>query len=136
MKIPFLLSCFIISINAWTQVTEHITISKEPQEKDFFPFIEGVYKDEIALEKLGSKQGIQTPLGWQVQSFQIGYSSGINYKILPINSRIIPDTVLLEIKKSCLNEQIYLTRIRAIDGLGIEHEMIPMTLIPIWKEND
>lgn len=136
MKTLFLLSGLLFSTMLWSQETERITLKKTVSEKDYFPFIEGIYRDEIPLEKLGSKAGLQTPLGWEVLSFQLGYSTGSLYKTITINARNIPDSILIEIRKNCLNEQIYFTHIRARDNAGMLYEMVPMTLIPTWKDDE
>lgn len=136
MKTLLLLSSLLLGFVTCSQETERVVIRKVLEEKDFFPSIEGVYRDEIPLEKLGSKAGIQTPLGWEVISFRLGYPSGATYKIVTINAQNIPDSTLLEIRKSCLNEQIHFTQIRAKDPSGVIYELIPMTLIPTWKDDE
>ena len=136
MKKLFLLSICFISFVVFAQKVEHISVQKKYKESDYFPSIEGCFSDKIPIEKLGSTNGIVTPLGWKGISYKLGYSHGSTYKTIDFQTNTIPDSVVVEISNSCLGEQIYFTDIRARDPHNIIRTLVPMSLVPILKKDE
>lgn len=127
-----------LSVSFLIQAQEKVSvrIEKEYRDGEVFPFIEGVYTGEIPINKLGSLYGIQSNSDWKIYSFKLNYSSGSMYKSIWIKSNVIPDTLIADLYKNALFEQIYITEIKAIDPKGIVHVLTPMTLIPIEREEN
>ncbi|TNE52762.1 MAG: hypothetical protein EP338_14075 [Bacteroidetes bacterium] len=135
MKTSLLASIFsLLSGLFLAQETEHIQLGKKKEAHEIFPSIAGHFKDEIPIEKLGDLEGIRASQGWEVLSFKIGYPKGSGYRSLQIKGKQVPDSVVVDIRKSCLNEQVFFTEIKALSPKGKEHILYPMSLIPVLYE--
>jgi hypothetical protein len=124
------LCCFL----SYGQEIEHISLNKI-KSSNALPSIANVYFGNISIEKLASVNGIEIQNGLKVVSFTIEYPSGAGFKSLTINSNQIPEDVIFDIRKSCLNEQIFFTNIKAMNHES-KYFIIPsMNLTPILNEN-
>jgi hypothetical protein len=119
----------------YSQEVEKISIKKEIVESDYYPNIENYYQGRIPFSKFSSISGIQTNVGWEIKSFDINFISGRDYEIFSVNSNKIPDTLLVKIHQSSLNQIVFFTNIEARDTLNTRHILNNMSLIPYKDEN-
>ena len=136
-SILVLLLLFNIQINfqLYSQEIERIQIGKSLNENNIFPTIEGVHDGEIFIEKLGSVNGLQTINGLKIISFHLEFPYGAGTKSFDLNSNLIPDSIVLDIRKSCLNEPIFITKIKAINDKNEIYLLQSMKLIPKLNED-
>ncbi|MES2587682.1 MAG: hypothetical protein V4622_01805 [Bacteroidota bacterium] len=120
----------------FSQEINTIHLEKKRNERDYYPQIEGYFLGEIPILKLGSLDGLTTKVGWKIISFEMDYAAGRDYKNQRIFSNVIPDSIIIEITQSAMNEQIFFTKIMAKDELNVLHLLNSMTLIPIKKEDE
>jgi hypothetical protein len=133
MKLLMFLNLFFV-LPSFSQVKETIVLKKE--NAYIIPNIEGVSDGEISILKLGSKNGLQAPNNIQITSFLLEYPSGSGFKSIQVLNNIIPDTTLIDIRKSCLNEQLFFTNIRALSSEKIQLILPSISLIPILKDEE
>ena len=55
--------------------------------------------------------------------------------MVDLNSNLIPDSIVLDIRKSCLNEPIFITKIKAINDKNEIYLLQSMKLIPKLNED-
>lgn len=119
---------------SFSQEKETIVLQKE---SDFLiSNIEGVSDGEISILKLGSKNGLQAPNNLRITSFLLEYPSGSTFKSIQIFGHQIPDSNLIDIRKSCLNEQLFFTNIRALSPENKQFILPSISLIPILKDEE
>jgi hypothetical protein len=135
-RIFHILILFFISGNFYAQKIESIQLKKTTVESDYYPQIEGFFQGEIPIIKLGSLDGFITKIGWKILSFEMNYISGRDYKTQRIYSNVIPDSIIVDISQNSMNEQIFFSKIMAIDDLKVAHLLNSMTLIPIKKQDE
>lgn len=123
-----------IALVSFSQEKETIVLQKE--NTFIIPNIEGVSDGEISIIKLGSKNGLQAPDNIRITSFLLEYPSGSTFKSIKIVSNQIPDSILIDIRKSCLNEQLFFTNIRALSRENKQLILPSISLIPILKDEE
>ena len=126
---------FLIPFVFIAQNKETISIGKE-NNTFIHPTIGGVFEGEIRLEKLGTLEGIQVNDTLKVVEYVIEFPSGSSYKSIKVLSNLIPDSILLDLRKSCLNELIFITSIRAKNNSNKIYAMPSMALIPKLNEDE
>lgn len=119
---------------SFSQEKETIVLQKE--QAFIIPTIEGISDGKISLVKLGSKNGLQAPDDHKVTSFLLEYPSGASFKSVQLLTNQIPDSILIDIRKSCLNEQLFFTNIRAISRDHKQVILPSISLIPILEEDE
>lgn len=130
MKMRLILSFLLVFQFVNCQITETIELKKELKEQDYLPRIEGVFTGEIDILRLGSKNGIVTNCDWVISSFKINYPCGRDYLSVPVNSKVIPENIILDLVKCALKEQVFITEIIALDAENKRHILPSMLLIP------
>lgn len=133
MKLLMFLNLFLAFVS-FSQEKETIILHKE--NTFIIPNVEGVSDGEISIVKLGSKNGLQAPNNIQITSFLLEYPSGATFKSVQILSNQIPDSILIDIRKSCLNEQLFFTNIRALSSENKQLILPSISLIPILKDEE
>lgn len=123
-----------VALVSFSQEKETIVLNKE--NAFIIPNIEGVSDGEISILKLGSKNGLQAPNNIRITSFLLEYPSGSTFKSIKILSNQIPDSTLIDIRKSCLNEQLFFTNIRALSQENKQLVLPSISLIPILKDEE
>lgn len=123
-----------LAFASFSQEKETIVLQKE--NAFIIPNIEGVSNGEISIIKLGSKNGLQAPNNIRITSFLLEYPSGSTFKSIKIFSNQIPDSTLIDIRKSCLNEQLFFTNIRALSSENKQLVLPSISLIPILKDEE
>lgn len=124
-----------LNFQLYSQEIERIQIGKSLIQNNIFPTIDGIHDGEIYYEKLASIKGIQTIEDLKIISFQIEYPFGAGTKSININSNLIPDSIVLDIRKSCLNEAVFITQIKAINTKNELFILQSMKLIPKLNED-
>ncbi len=135
-QLNLLLLLFMFSVNVFSQEIKTIRLEKTYNERDYYPQIEGFFQGKIPIFKLGSLDGLTTKAGWEIVSFEMDYAAGRDYKNQRIFSNVIPDSIIVEITQSAMNEEIFFTKIMAKDEENVIHLLNSMSLTPIKNEDE
>lgn len=113
--------------------TETLVLEKE-EKKSIFPHVKQYYHGEIPIDFWLKNNQIELNDELKVYSFLITFPAGKQTVEYQFQSDSIPLKVLEYIKISCLNEEVFINQIKAIDLKG-ELFIIPsMSLTPIIDE--
>lgn len=131
---------FVLSFLGWLNFSfaqvDQVKMQKEYGEMDFAPQIAGYFNGEIPVNKICDVRGIYTNRGIKVIVFDLEYSTNLLNESIHVTGNQIPDSVCVAIRSSGVEQDLFFTKIKAVDLDGSIKHLSPMKLTVVFQEEE